>query len=43
MERKTTVCAMASRFDFYSLSGYEFLISTITFALVKKLILDIRN
>ncbi len=34
---------MASHFDFYSFSGYEFLISTIQFLLVKMLILDIRN
>ncbi len=36
------VC-VASRFDFYSLSVYEFLISTIQFLLVKMFILDIRN
>ncbi len=35
--------SMASRFDFYSFSGYEFLISTIQFLLVQMLILDIRN
>ncbi len=34
---------MASRFDFYSFSGYEFLISTIQFLLVKMLISDIMN
>ncbi len=33
--------SMASRFDFYSFTGYEYLISTITFLLVKMLILDI--
>ncbi len=32
-----------SRFDFYSFSGYELLISIIQFLLVKMLILDIRN
>ncbi len=34
---------MASRFDLYSLSEYEFLISTIQFLLVKMLVLDIRH
>ncbi len=34
---------IASRFDFYSFSGYKILISTIQFSLVKMLILDIRN
>ncbi len=34
---------MASRFDFYSFSEYEFLISTIQFLPVTVLILDIRN
>ncbi len=33
---------MASRFDFYFLTGYEFFISTIKFSLVKILILYIR-
>ncbi len=34
---------MESRFNFYSFSEYEFLISTIPFSLVKIQIIDIRN
>ncbi len=37
------IACTASRLDFYSFSGYEFLISTIQFSLVKMFILDIRN
>ncbi len=33
--------SMANRFDFYSFTGYEYSVSTITFLLVKLLILDI--
>ncbi len=34
---------MASRFDFYSFTGYELLISAIAFPLEKMLIVDICN
>ncbi len=34
---------MASSFDFYFFSGYEFLILTVQFSLAKILILDVRN
>ncbi len=42
-KKREKTAGMESRFDFYSFSVYEFLISIITFLLVKMFILDIRN